>query len=106
LDRINLHVEVSWPKSFLLQHEGPTPESSEQVRSRVIAARAIQEQRAGCTNAHLESAGLMLDVWQALLARAFALRCLRLPKLGQTRKLLHGDLPAGQEALKAATARP
>ena len=58
LDRIDLHVEVSRPKSFLLQHDGPTPESSERVRSRVLAARAIQEQRAGCTNAQLDSAAL------------------------------------------------
>ena len=58
LDRINLHVEVSRPKSFLLQHDGPTPESSEQVRSRVLAAREIQDQRAGCTNAQPDSAAL------------------------------------------------
>jgi len=58
LDRIDLHVEVSRPKSFLLQYEGPAPESSEQVKSRVMAARAIQEQRSGCTNAQLDSAGL------------------------------------------------
>lgn len=51
LDRIDLQVEVGRPKSFLLQHEGPTPESSAEVRGRVLAARAIQEQRAGCTNA-------------------------------------------------------
>jgi hypothetical protein len=30
----------------------------------------------------------------------------RFPKQGQARKLLNGGLPAGQEALKAATARP
>jgi hypothetical protein len=30
----------------------------------------------------------------------------RLPNQGQARKLLNGGLPAGQEALKAATARP
>jgi len=58
LDRIDLHVEVSRPMSFLLEHEGTTPESSEQVRSRVMAARAIQEQRSGCTNAQLDSAGV------------------------------------------------
>jgi magnesium chelatase family protein len=58
LDRIDLHVEVSRPKSFLLQYEGPAPESSEQVRSRVMAARGIQERRSDCTNAQLDSAAL------------------------------------------------
>ncbi len=58
LDRIDLHVEVSRPKFFLLQHDGPAPESSERVRQRVIAARAIQEHRTGCTNAQLDSAAL------------------------------------------------
>ena len=58
LDRIDLHVEVSRPKAFLLQHDGPTPEASAQVRSRVIGARAIQEKRSGGTNAQLDSAGV------------------------------------------------
>ncbi len=58
LDRIDLHVEVSRPKAFLLEHDGPAPESSEQVRDRVMAARAIQEQRSGCTNAQLGSSAL------------------------------------------------
>jgi len=30
----------------------------------------------------------------------------RLPNQGQARKLQHGGLPAGQEALPTATARP
>ena len=47
LDRIDLHVEMSHPTSFLLQHEGPRPESSREVRERVIAARDIQLERAG-----------------------------------------------------------
>jgi len=58
LDRIDLHIEVSRPKSFLLQHDGPAPEPSAQVRSRVQAARDIQQQRAGRTNAQLEAADL------------------------------------------------
>jgi len=58
LDRIDLHIEVSRPKSFVLQHDGPAPESSAQVRSRVQAARLIQQQRAGRTNAQLEATDL------------------------------------------------
>ena len=53
LDRIDLHVEVSRPRSFLLHHPGPAPESSEAVRTRVLAARSIQLRRAGITNAQL-----------------------------------------------------
>jgi len=58
LDRIDLHVEVSRPKSFLSEHSGPRPESSEQVRARVIAARTIQQERCGGTNAQLDPAGI------------------------------------------------
>jgi magnesium chelatase family protein len=54
LDRIDLHLEVSRPREFLLQHDGPAPESSATVRARVLAARDIQEQRAGKTNAQLD----------------------------------------------------
>jgi magnesium chelatase family protein len=58
LDRIDLHVEVSRPKAFLLQHEGPAPESSASVRTRVLAARDIQNQRSGSTNAQLDGTAL------------------------------------------------
>ena len=58
LDRIDLHIEVSRPHSFLLEHEGPVPESSQMVRERVIAARAIQQERSRCTNAQLAPAGV------------------------------------------------
>jgi len=53
LDRIDLHVEVNRPRSFLIQHDGPRPESSAAVRKRVLAARAIQHMRSLCTNAQL-----------------------------------------------------
>jgi magnesium chelatase family protein len=58
LDRIDLHIEVGRPKSFLLQHEGPKPESSDQVRQRVLACRAVQHLRSRCTNAQLDAATL------------------------------------------------
>jgi len=58
LDRIDLHVEVNRPRSFLLHHSGPAPECSEVVRSRVLAARKIQNLRAGTTNAQLHSGDL------------------------------------------------
>jgi len=58
LDRIDLHIEVARPKSFLLQHSGPEPESSSAVRKRVLAARAVQHLRSRCTNAQLDAAAL------------------------------------------------
>ena len=95
LDRIDLHVEVSRPKSFLLQHEGPAPECSEQVRSRVLAARAIQLQRSACTNAQLGAADLKTHCRisasdRELLAEAsqkYALSpraCMRIMKVART----------------------
>jgi len=58
LDRIDIHVEMNRPKSFLSEHSGPQPEGSHRVRARVIAARAIQQERSGGTNALLDSAGI------------------------------------------------
>ena len=58
LDRIDLHVEMGRPPSFLSEHSGPRPECSESVRARVIAARAIQQERCGGTNAQLDPSGI------------------------------------------------
>ena len=58
LDRIDIHLEVSRPKAFLIQHEGPRPESSAEVRSRVMAARDVQQNRSGKLNARLENTEL------------------------------------------------
>lgn len=58
LDRIDLHVEMRRPRSFLSEHSGPQPESSESVRERVITARAIQQERSACTNAQLGPASI------------------------------------------------
>jgi magnesium chelatase family protein len=58
LDRIDLQVEVSRPKSFLIQHEGPRPESSAEVRKRVLAARDTQYLRNHCTNAQMDASAL------------------------------------------------
>jgi len=58
LDRIDLYVEMNRPRSFLSEHSGPQPECSEQVRARVIAARTIQQERSGGTNAQLDPAGI------------------------------------------------
>lgn len=51
LDRIDLHVAVG-PASM----ESKTEESSAVIRERVIAARTLQDRRAGCTNALLNTA--------------------------------------------------
>jgi magnesium chelatase family protein len=54
LDRLDLHVHVpAVPAATLLCDSGPAPESSQQVASRVAAARARAEQRQGRANATL-----------------------------------------------------
>jgi magnesium chelatase family protein len=58
LDRIDLHVEVSRPERFLIQNDGPPSESSNEVRKRVLAARAIQQSRTGCANAGMDESDL------------------------------------------------
>jgi magnesium chelatase family protein len=58
LDRIDLHIEVNRPSTFVVQHQGPKPENSQSVRRRVIAARDIQIARQGQANAQMDSAGL------------------------------------------------
>ena len=53
LDRIDLHVEVAAIKYEHLADQTQTPESSNAIRARVVAARAIQQRRAGKANARL-----------------------------------------------------
>lgn len=95
LDRIDLHIEVSRPRSFLIQHEGPAPESSQQVRERVLAARAIQHQRAGKTNAQLDGSALKLFCHLSTSDRKLLLKaserhalspraCIRIMKVART----------------------
>ena len=53
LDRIDLQIEVpALPRAELLKDQ-PDAEDSATIRKRVIAARAIQLERAGKANAHL-----------------------------------------------------
>lgn len=58
LDRIDLHVDVPRPESFLADSEGSPPEASAPVRARVSDARARQIERAGVVNARLDLDGL------------------------------------------------
>jgi magnesium chelatase family protein len=106
LDRIDLHVEVSRPKAFLLQHDGPAPESSAAVRVRVLAAREIQYQRAGKTNAQLDGAALkqfchITDADRALLLSASEQRalspraCIRILKVARTLADLEAEAHIG-----------
>ena len=53
MDRIDLHVEVPRLPPSELRPEAVPGESSERVRERVVAARALQDSRAGKANAHL-----------------------------------------------------
>jgi magnesium chelatase family protein len=54
LDRIDLHVDVPRVPPVALREEAPEGEPSEQVRARVVAARARQLARAGVPNALLD----------------------------------------------------
>lgn len=57
LDRIDLHVDVSRVPPAELRPDAPAGEPSAAVRVRVEAARAVQLERAGVLNAHLDQAG-------------------------------------------------
>ena len=60
LDRIDLHVEVARPGRLHFSKQAKKPENSTAVRKRVVAARNRQLQRAGVSNAQLNSAGVRL----------------------------------------------
>jgi len=106
LDRIDLHIEVSRPKAFLVQHDGPAPESSADIRARVLAARELQYQRAGKTNAQLDGTALkqfcrITDSDRKLLLRAseqHALSpraCMRILKVARTLADLESEKDIG-----------
>lgn len=55
LDRVDLHIKVrELPKGVLFQGKAPSGPSSEELRSRVIAAQSRQIQRQGCLNRDLQ----------------------------------------------------
>jgi len=58
LDRIDLQVEVTRPGRLHFRKQAKKPENSAAVRERVVAARKRQLQRAGVSNAQLNSAGV------------------------------------------------
>jgi magnesium chelatase family protein len=75
LDRIDLHVDVPRLPPAELRPDAPAGESSADVRARVVRARAVQQSRAGKTNARLGQAETMAACRlapgdQALLERA------------------------------------
>ena len=57
LDRIDLHVDVPRMAPAELRPDAPAGEDSAAVRKRVEAARAVQLERAGMLNAHLDQQG-------------------------------------------------
>ncbi|MDQ3288839.1 MAG: YifB family Mg chelatase-like AAA ATPase [Pseudomonadota bacterium] len=59
LDRIDLHIEVPRLPPCDLRHDAPDGECSDDVRSRVVHARAMQTGRAGTCNARLSQADTM-----------------------------------------------
>lgn len=77
LDRIDLHVPVPRLAPVEMRPDAPRGEASVVVRARVVAARELQNRRAGSTNAALGQAQTELHcplrpAEQALLERAMA----------------------------------
>ena len=75
MDRIDLHVDVPRVPPAELRPDAPGGEGSATVRDRVVAARAVQQARAGVCNARLGQADTARDCRlapadQALLERA------------------------------------
>lgn len=75
MDRIDLHVDVPRLPPAELRPDLPGGEDSATVRVRVVAARAVQQARAGCANAQLGQAATLAHCRlappdQALLERA------------------------------------
>ena len=75
MDRIDLHVDVPRLPPSELRPDAPAGEDSATVRARVVAARALQQARAGCANAQLGQADTLAHCRlapadQALLERA------------------------------------
>ena len=58
LDRIDLFVEVTRPKSIVLPGKSERGEPSSSVKGRVIGAHRMQIERQGVTNGQLESSGV------------------------------------------------
>ena len=95
LDRIDLHVEVARPTRLHFGPDAPVGEDSASVRRRVVRARALQADRAGRPNAHLDSRDVAATCGLAPPQQAFledvALRfdlspraCQRIIKVGRT----------------------
>lgn len=75
LDRIDIHLAMSRLSHEELHLNAPSGEASADIRTRVVAARAIQARRAGVCNAHLAQAQLkahcqLAAADQALLDKA------------------------------------
>lgn len=81
LDRIDLHVEVGRPPRSVLRMRGPSGDSSDVVKQRVIDAQRRQIARSGMSNARLHGDGITRDCeldersWQLIdsAAEKFAL---------------------------------
>ena len=116
LDRIDLHIEVDAVPVEEITADGKG-ESSETVRRRVEAARALQTARfshagitcnAQMTNKHIEELALLSDPAKALLARAVEKYALsmrgytRLIKVARTIADLRGDADIAAPAMAEA----
>jgi len=115
LDRIDLHVEVARPQRLNFGSGQQGGESSREVRGRVVRARRVQLQRAGCPNAHLDNRGFTetcgldppLQEFLEGAAQRFDLSpraCHRIVKVARTVADLAGAGAIGRDHLAEAVA--
>jgi magnesium chelatase family protein len=115
LDRIDLQVEVARPRLPLAAVSGALGECSASVRERVIAARAIQLDRAGVPNAALDSGGVRAHCRLGAAQQGFfeqaaertglsARGCLRVLRVARTIADLEAATAIGAEHLAEAIA--
>ncbi|GAA6142544.1 YifB family Mg chelatase-like AAA ATPase [Hydrogenophaga sp. 5NK40-0174] len=91
LDRIDLHVEVpALPPEELLEREAPASESSDDVRSRVLAARERADARQGKPNQSLS--GRELDQAAAIDDSAIAFLNKAATRMGWSARSTHRSL--------------
>jgi magnesium chelatase family protein len=113
LDRIDLQVEVPRPANLILYSKEPHNDDSETVRRRVVAARAIQIERAGLPNAQLDEESLRahcaIDESGLALLKSAAKRltlspraCQRILKVARTLADLEGIRDIGNPQLAEA----
>jgi magnesium chelatase family protein len=87
LDRIDLQLSVPALPPHAMTEQAPATEASSEVRRRVVAARAVQQHRQGCSNAQLQ--GMALDRYCRLDAAGRDLLHQAMARLGLSARGYH-----------------